>query len=159
ALARAMGQLLLTELSKDTVIEIAGPGAVWPDLPPSREEIVKDLILEVEAGSSGRPNNAATLANYERAMPWLSMLPGVNPAPLAKKGLKALDIDADDMIIEGAPSIQAINQMAGQQNMHAGAGPNAPQNQGGQGDSNGKQPEQPNEPGPQPAFPAPAPTH
>ncbi|MGZ5836368.1 MAG: hypothetical protein ACXWJ5_09210, partial [Xanthobacteraceae bacterium] len=71
ALARAMGQLLLTELSKDTVLEIAGPGAVWPDLPPSREEIVKDLILEVEAGSSGRPNNAATLANYERAMPWL----------------------------------------------------------------------------------------
>lgn len=154
ALARAMGQLMLTELSKETVLEIAGPGAVWPDLPPSREAIVKDLILEVEAGSSGRPNNAATLANYERAMPWLSLLPGVNPEPLARKGLKALDIDADDAFVEGAPSIAAINQLAGQNNQ-AGAGPNAPENQGGQGSDNAKQPDQPNEPGPQPAYPAP----
>ncbi|MBO4228019.1 hypothetical protein [Bradyrhizobium neotropicale] len=154
ALSRAMGQLMLTEISKDTVIEIAGPGAVWPDLPPTREQIVKDLILEIEAGSSGRPNNAAVLANYERAMPWLSLLPGVNPAPLAKKGLQALDIDADDTFVEGAPSIQALNQMAGR-NMHAGGGPNAPENQGGQGADNAKQPEQPNEPGPQPSYQAP----
>lgn len=153
ALARAMGQLLLTELSKETVLELAGPGAVWPDLPPSREEIVKDLILEVEAGSSGRPNNAAILANYERAMPWLSMLPGVNPAPLAKKGLQALDIDVDDMYVEGAPSISALNHMA-QQNMSAGGGPDAPQNQGDKGGDNAKQPDQPNEPGPQPSYPA-----
>lgn len=154
ALARAMGQLMLTELSKETVIEIAGPGAVWPDMPPSREAIVKDLILEIEAGSSGRPNNAAVLANYERAMPWLSLLPGVNPEPLAKKGLQALDIDTDDMFVEGAPSIAAVNQMAGRNNQ-AGAGPNAPENQGGQGGDNAKQPDQPNEPGPQPSYQAP----
>jgi hypothetical protein len=154
ALSRAMGQLMLTELSKETVIEIAGPGAVWPDLPPSREAIVKDLILEVEAGSSGRPNNAAVLANYERAMPWLTMIPGVNPAPIAKKGLKALDIDADDAFVEGAPSIAAINQMAGR-NQQAGAGPNAPTNQGDQGGNNAKGPDQPNEPGPQPEYTAP----
>lgn len=153
-LARALGQLMLTELSKETVLEIAGPGAVWPDLPPSREEIVKDLILEVEAGSSGRPNNAAVLANYERAMPWLSMLPGVNPAPLAKKGLQALDIDTDDMIVEGAPSIMALNQMAGR-NAQAGAGPNAPENQGGQGSDNAQQVDQRNEPGSQPSYQAP----
>jgi len=154
ALSRAMGQLLLTEMSKESVIEIAGPGAVWPDLPPTREQIVKDLILEIEAGSSGRPNNAAVLANYERAMPWLSLLPGVNPSPLAKKGLQALDIDTDDMFIEGAPSITAINQMAGR-NMQAGGGPNAPEQQGGQGGDNAKQPDQPNEPGPQPSYQAP----
>lgn len=161
ALSRAMGQLMLTELSKETVLEIAGPGAVWPDMPPTREQIVKDLILEIEAGSSGRPNNAAVLANYERAMPWLSMLPGVNPAPLAKKGLQALDIDVEDAVVEGLPSIAAINQMAGR-NQQAGAGPNAPTNQGGQGADNAKQPDQPNEPGPQPSYQAPnaaGPTH
>jgi hypothetical protein len=154
ALARAMGQLMLTNLSKETVVEIAGPGAVWPDMPPTREAIVKDLILEIEAGSSGRPNNAAVLANYERAMPWLSLLPGVNPEPLAKKGLQALDIDTDDMFVEGAPSIAALNQMAGR-NQQAGAGPNAPENQGGQGGDNAKRPDQPNEPGPQPSYQAP----
>ncbi|TWA89576.1 hypothetical protein [Bradyrhizobium stylosanthis] len=153
ALARAMGQLMLTELSKETVLEIAGPGAVWPDLPPTREQIVKDLILEVEAGSSGRPNNAAVLANYERAMPWLSLLPGVNPAPLAKKGLQALDIDTDDMFVEGAPSITALNQMARPQ--PGGAGPNAPDQQGDKGGDNAKQPEQPNEPGAQPSYQGP----
>lgn len=153
ALARAMGQLMLTELSKETVLEIAGPGAVWPDMPPTREQIVKDLVLEVEAGSSGRPNNAAVLANYERAMPWLSLLPGVNPAPLAKKGLQALDIDTDDMFVEGAPSITALNAMARPQ--PGGAGPNAPDQQGDKGGDNAKKPEQPNEPGPQPSFQAP----
>jgi hypothetical protein len=43
ALARAMGQLMLLELDPMTVQEIAGPGAVWPAQPPTREQIVKDL--------------------------------------------------------------------------------------------------------------------
>lgn len=155
ALARGMGQLMLTELSKETVVEIAGPGAVWPDMPPTREQIVKDLILEIEAGSSGRPNKAAELANFERAMPYLSMLPGVNPEPLAKKGLDLLDIDLEDAFVEGLPSIVAMNQMAGQ-NMAAGAGPNDPNQQGAEGANNAAGPQQKNEPQPQPAFPAPS---
>lgn len=153
ALARGIGQLLLTELSKETVLEIAGPGAVWPDLPPTREQVVKDLVLEIQAGSSGRPNQAAELAKYERAMPWLQMLPGVNPIPLAKKGLDLLDIDVEDSIVEGAPSIQALNQQAGRP---TGAGQNDPSQQGPQGADNAKKPEQPNEPQSQPAYPAPA---
>jgi hypothetical protein len=153
-LARGMGQLFLTELSKETVMEIAGPGAVWPDLPPTREQIVKDLILEVEAGSSGRPNKAAELAAMERGMPYVTMLPGINPMPLGKKYLGLLDIDVEDAIVEGLPSIVAINQMAGRNNQ-AGAGPNDPNQQGDKGGDNASGPEQRNEPQSQPEYTAP----
>jgi hypothetical protein len=151
AIARATGQLMLQELSKDMVIEICGPGAVWPDTPPTREQIAKDLILGIEAGSNGRPNKAAELANFERAMPYVTLLPGVNPKPLAKKAVELMDINVDDAIVEGLPSIQAMNQMAG--SMAAGAGPDAPDNQGGKGKDNAEGPNQENEPGSQPAYP------
>lgn len=154
ALARGMGQLMLTELSKETVIEIAGPGAVWPDMPPTREQVVKDLILEIQAGSSGRPNQAAELAKFERAMPYLTMLPGINPIPLAKKGLDLLDIDIEEAIIEGSPSIIALNQLAGRQAAASGAGPNDPNQQGAEGEQNAPGPAQANEPQSQPAYPA-----
>ena len=158
ALARGMGQLLLTELSKETVLEIAGPGAVWPDMPPTREQVVKDLILQVKAGSSGRPNKASELANMERGMPFITMLPGVNPEPLAKKYLDLLDINVEDAFVEGMPSIVALNQMAGaaNRNMEAGAGPNDPNQQGDEGDNNTAGPDRPNEPGGQPEFTAPS---
>lgn len=154
AIARSCGQLMLQELRKETVIEIAGPGAVWPDLPPTREQIAKDLILGIEAGSNGRPNKAAELANFERAMPHLALLPGVNPAPLAKKALALMDIDVEDALVEGLPSIQAMNKMAGSAPA-AGAGPDSPDQQGDKGGDNAAGPEQNNEPQSQPAYPAP----
>lgn len=148
-LSRAMGQLMLLELDIDTVREIAGPGAVWPQMPPSREEIAKDLILTIEAGSSGRPNKAAELANMERAAPILVQLPGVNPVPLSKKYLSLLDIDLEDALVEGMPSIQALNHMMGQPPMSAD-----PDAQGPQGADNSPRPAG-DEAGSQPAYPAP----
>ncbi len=157
-LVRAMGQLLLLEVTKDTVVEICGPGAVWPDAPPSREQIAKDLYMEIEAGSSGRPNRAAELANFERAMPYLSLIPGIKPEPIAKKALPLLDIDPEEAIVEGLPSIAAMNQMAGR-NMQAGAGPDDPNQQGDKGRQNAEDPQK-NEQQSQPAYPAPGPvTH
>ncbi len=156
ALARGMGQLMLTELTQETVMEIAGPGAVWPDVPPTREQVNKDLILEIEAGSSGRPNRAAELANMERAMPFLTMLPGINPMPLGKKYLGLLEIDLEEAMIEGMPSITAMNQMAGKPSQ-GGAGPDDPKAQGQEGADNAPGPNQANEPGGQAEHPAPAP--
>jgi len=153
ALARAMGQLLLLEMSKEMVIEICGPGAVWPDAPPTREQVVKDLILEVEAGSSGRPNKAAEIANFERVMPWVQVLPGMNPKPWAQKALTLFDMDVEEAYVEGMPSIASMNQMAGR-NMQAGGGPNDPNRQGGEGGDN-QASTQHNEPQSQPAHPAP----
>ena len=156
-LARASSQLMLTELTTETVTRIAGPGAVWPEM--SAEDIADELYLDIKAGSSGRPNRAADLANLERGMPYLLQLPGVNPTPLARRYSDLLDIDLDEIIIEGLPSITAMNSMAGTM-AAAAAQPGTgdpktdPGAQGDKGGDNAPKPAQ-NEPGPQPAFPAP----
>jgi hypothetical protein len=159
-LARAFSQLCLMELSKDTVMEIAGPGAVWPDMQGNRHEIAKDLLLEIKAGSSGRPNKAADLANMERGMPYLVQIPGINPKVVGEKYTQLLDFDPEDMIIDGLPSITAMNAMASraaQGAVQPGTGdpqsdPNA---QGGEGAQNTPGPgSNQNEPGGQPAYPA-----
>lgn len=156
-LARAGGQLMLAELSKDTVVEIAGPGAVWPDFKQSKDDIQKDLMLEIKAGSSGRPNRAAELADMERAAPVIQQIPGINPEPLAKRYLSLLNIDLEEGYVEGLPSLTALNAMAGKQVQPATGDPATdPNAQGPQGGNNA--PAAPaNEPGGQPAFPAPGP--
>lgn len=153
-LAKARGQLMLLELSKETVIEIVGPGAVWPEMPQTREEIAKDLALDIKAGSSGRPNKAAKLANMERGMPTLIQLPGLNPTPVVEEFLNLLEIDTEKAVAEGLPSIVALNQMATTPSAQPGTGDPAtdPGAQGGKGGGNKPAPQQ-NEQGSQPAFP------
>lgn len=152
-IARATGQLMLMELSAETAVEIAGPGAVWPEL--SREEIAKEVHLEVKAGSSGRPNRAAELANLERAAPWLVQIPGVSPSWMGRYAVERLDdgIDLEEAIVEGLPSIQAMNTASGRPAQEGGGDPRTdPGQQGGEGAQNAPNP-QTNEPGGQPAFP------
>lgn len=152
-LARNGGQVLLAEMSKDIVMDIVGPGAVWPDAPPSRMELARELVLEIEAGSSGRPNKASELANLERGLPYLIQLPGISPKPLARKYGTLLDLDPDELFREGAMSIVAQNNLAGG-SAGAGAptaGGSAPASQGSQGGApEAAGPQQPE--GPQPAF-------
>lgn len=154
-LAKARGQLMLLELTKEMVMEIVGPGAVWPDMPQSREEIAKDLVLDIKAGSSGRPNKAAKIANMERAMPTMIQLPGVNATPIAEDYLNLLDIDTEKAIAEGLPSIVAQNAMASKPSPQPGTGDpkNDPGAQGSEGQQNAPAAQQ-NEPQSQPAYPA-----
>ena len=158
-LARAAGQVMLAELSLQTVQEIVGMGAVWPEL--DREEISKELFLEIKAGSSGRPNKAAELANMERGMPYLIQIGGVNPTVLARRYGDLLDMDMDELIVDGMPSIVAMNAMAaktaGQPQPAPGKGGEDPNQQGGQGVNNAAAPGQKmnnNEQGAQPKYPA-----
>lgn len=149
ALARSFGQLCLLELSKETVQQIVGPGAVWPDVPQSREDIARDLLLEIKAGSSGRPNKAAELANLERAWPVLSATPGIRPEPVAKKLAALLDIDMEELYADGLPSFNAMNALMGKPPVVS----NDPMAQGAQGGANAAVAAQ-NESGGQPAYPA-----
>lgn len=112
ALFRACGTVLLTELNEETVKEIAGIGAVWPEL--SRADVAKELWLEIKGGSSGRPNQSRDAATFERVYPLLVQVPGISPRWLAEKAIKIADDDADleDAIIDGIPSIIAQNAMA-----------------------------------------------
>lgn len=159
--SKAMGHLMLVELPKETVQEIVGPGAVWPEIPATREEIAKDLSLEVKAGSSGRPNRAADLANLERAIPYVMQIPGMRPEPLLRRYLDLLDIDAEEAISAGLPSITAMNTREGQSGGLGGAQGAAPTGnaatdpnaQGGAGGQNTAA-TQAAQPGPQPAYPS-----
>jgi hypothetical protein len=145
----SLGQLLIMELSLKTVKEIAGQGAVWPE--EDRLTVVKQLNLKVRAGSSGRPNQAAQLANMERGMPYMIQLPGVNPYPLARRYSELLEIDLDDIVLEGVPSIQAMNAQVGKGPMQGAGGANDPNAQGSAGSMNA-QSTQVNEPGAQPSY-------
>ena len=147
-IAHATGQILLANMSADTVREIVGPGAVWPEL--SADEIAKDLILEVEAGSSGRPNRAAEIANFERITPLLLQIPGISPSWLAERGIRILDdkTNLEDAIIEGLPPISAMAAAMGSQLTPQGGGATAgadssknPSAQGAQGGNNAERPD------------------
>jgi len=143
-LARAAGQILLLNMSEEMVKNIVGPGAMWPTL--TKAEVSKEIYLEVEAGSSGRPNQAQQLQNFERLAPILMQLPGVKPQFLAKEAIRRMDdtIDVDEAVAEGLPSVTAMN---------GGKMPGMP----GQGDPNAQGPQgannNPAAPQPQPSAP------
>jgi hypothetical protein len=147
-LARATGQLLLLEVDQETVNKIVGPGAVWPQM--QRQETAEEIYLEVEAGSSGRPNRELEMANMERILPFVVQMPGINPAWLAKTVLTRMDdhLDLTDAIIDGLPSIVASNGLKQQGDGDPESDPNA---QGGEGNNNAQRGER-SQQGPQAGF-------
>lgn len=146
-LARDGGQILLAEMNPETVQKIVGPGAVWPDL--DREQIAAEIYLEVAAGSTGRPNKAADVQNFQTLAPIIMQIPGVNPEAFAKEAIRRLDdrLELSDFIQPGLPSIQAMNRQT--QTTAAGPGKD-PNQQGGEGADNAAQPAEPGR-GPRPA--------
>jgi len=159
-LTNSTGQMLLLKLDISTVKKIAGEGAVWPEL--NGAEIAEELLIDIKAGSSGRPNKAADLANMERAMPYMMQANGINITPLMEKYAELLDIDIEDLIMEGLPSQVALNAMASKMVAGAAGGQpgtgnpaSDPAQQGAAGATNAPSAVA-NEPGPQPSYPAPA---
>ena len=151
-LARSTGQLMLLELTPETVTKIVGPGSIWPEF--SREQVAEELFLEVRVGSSGRPNKAAELANLERAAPTILQIPGISPVWFAKQVLERLDetgLDIEEAIIEGIPSMIAQNQLMGNPEPATGDPASDPSQQGSQGAANASQEQ--TQAGPQPAYP------
>jgi hypothetical protein len=122
----------------------------------SKAEVARDLFLEIEAGSSGRPNQALELQNFERLAPILMQLPGIKPAFLVKQALKRLDdrVDVDEAIADGLPSVTSMNsgKLPGMPGM-----PGDPAAQGPQGSANAPAPPAPSSqaPTPPPASPSP----
>jgi hypothetical protein len=110
-IARSAGAIMFQQMSAEQVKKIAGPGAVWPEL--TAQEIADEIQLEIEAGSTGKPNQAAELRNLERVLPYVIQIPGIDPKWLAKEVLKRMDdkLDLDQALAEGAKSIVAQNGM------------------------------------------------
>jgi len=132
-LAGATGQVLFAEMSPETVIKIAGKGAVWPQL--TRQQIADELILKIEAGSSGRPNKAAEADNFQKLAPIMMQIPGMNPEWLLRRAAKVLDdsTDVTDVLGTGLKSIVAMNA---QKQMGTGDPASDPNMQGNQGNIN-----------------------
>ena len=131
--ARIASQILLLEMDVATVEEIAGPGAVWPEL--SAADVARELWLEVRAGSSGRPNKSQEIQNFERLAPFLIQIPGLNPKWLLEQAVERLDdrLDLDEAFAQGLPSIVAQN---GQSQPGTGDPGSDPNMQGGAGGRN-----------------------
>lgn len=146
--ARSSGQILLMNMTLETVQKIAGPGAVWPQA--SAQEIADELSLEIQAGSSGRPNKAAEIANFQQIAPTLLQIPGINPLWFAKEALKRMDdsLDLTEAVQEGVQSIIAQNA---QKQLPTGSPENDPNQQGSKGGQNGGR--HTNDPNPPPAPP------
>jgi hypothetical protein len=133
-LARNGGQILMREMNQDRVKKIVGQGAVWP-ASADAQEIANEILLEIEAGSMGRPNQQQDIANAQRLYPLLIQLPGIDPEFLAKDVLRRLDdrLDLTQAFKSALPSIVAMNGMAqgggaaGPTIPGAGAGPGAAQ--------------------------------
>lgn len=108
-LAKKGGEILLSQMKRDTVLHIVGPGAVWPEL--SMEEIRGQIYLEVEAGSSGPVNQAVDMNVAKQMIPLLIQVPGIDPEAVARFGMRVLDprLDISDFFRKGLPSIQAMN--------------------------------------------------
>ena len=166
AMARAGGQIMLTCLDESTARDIAGAGAAWPQL--DRKQIADELMLTVEAGSSGRPNKTQDIANLERLMPFLLQMPGLSQDWLAREVVRRMDdrIDLSDALQSSAPSAMAVNAQARPPGgppgasgggMPGGAAPGGPPPLQSGGAQNNPQPQesqsQPNPPGRPPMRP------
>jgi hypothetical protein len=149
-LARASGQVMLMEMSDQTVKQIAGPGSVWPVM--TANEVAQELFLEVEAGSSGRPNQAVELANFEKIAPTLLQIPGIDPVWIAKQAIIRLNdkLDVTDAITDSMQSVVAMNSARQPSTGNPQTDPNL---QGAQGAQNALP--APQGPPPSGAYPAP----
>lgn len=138
-LARDAGQIMLAELDPATVQEIAGPGAVWPQM--NREQIAQELYLEIVAGSNGRPNKIQRQQALQQLVPFLIQIPGINPQWLGQKLIEAIDdsIDMTEAFVSNLPSITMMNQAAPPQPMAPGG--EDPTQQGPEGANNAPTPE------------------
>lgn len=142
--ARSGGQILMREMSEEKVKEIVGPGALWPH--QSLSEIVNEIYLEVEAGSTGKPNQAVEVQNFKELAPLIMQIPGIKPARLAQEAIRRLDdrLDLTEFMETGAPAIVAQNRAAGS------AAPAQPQAEGGEESNPAAQGEKGSDNGPPP---------
>jgi hypothetical protein len=110
--ARDSAHVMLTQVSQETATKIAGDGALWPAM--TGADYSMEIYLEIVAGSSGRPNRDRDAANIERLFPLAIQTGEIRPGYLAEKVVETMDetVDLEDAILEGMPSILALNAMA-----------------------------------------------
>ena len=127
-IARDGCHVMLTQVAPEEAIRIAGDGAMWPQT--TGADYSAEIYLEILAGSSGRPNRDRDAAILERLFPLAVQTGAIKPTYLAKHLVQLMDetVDMEDAILDGLPSILALNEAAkaGMTAMQQPAGPVAP---------------------------------
>jgi len=141
--------MLLAEMPAVEVQRTVGPGAVWPDL--TADNIAAEVFMQIEAGSTGRPNRAARIGEFERIAPVLLQVPGVKPDKLAEyaMSLMADNLEVSDFLDPMQPSIASMNSAKPDNGLAADPG-SVPDEQGGQGSMNTPKAKQQQNLGPRP---------
>ena len=134
---RVSGEMLLQGMSEESVKSKVGMGARWPTA--SRladgqqgpgvvtiDDCLEQLVIKIEAASSGRPNQAVDIQNFKEIWPMLeamAMAMGLPLAPLVRHVAKIMGFkfDIDEWIAQGMP-------VAGPSPGPGGAGAPAPGN-------------------------------
>jgi len=91
-IARAGVEMLLRGMSPETVKRIAGPGAAWPT--NDIEDYLNEIIVKIQAASSGRPNRVLEVTNAQM-LGQLLLQAGGNPIPLVEKIARILEEDSE----------------------------------------------------------------
>lgn len=138
AIAKAAGDISLQSFSIEHVKNVVGQGAVWPETPELRENFLNEIFLEIVAASSGRPNRALDIANWERVAQILSQA-GANPMFMVRETLKRLDDRTD--VSEAFP-LQPSATMGTSQPQSGVPGQVPPQGRPGPGKTGPRQPQQ-----------------
>lgn len=94
SLMSAVGEMMFSDsgFSEETIITLVGNGAVWPTL--KRLPYKKQILLSIKAGSTGRPNKAIEVQNFNLIAPQL-INAGANPLGVIQEGVRRLDDQLD----------------------------------------------------------------
>lgn len=122
-IGEAASEILLREMQPETVKRIAGIGAVWPE-GPSAEDFISYIFLRVEAASSGRPNKALEIANFQQLAP-IMLQAGASPEFVLREAIKRLDdrLDIDEIFPYAGQQAMAMAQAQTQPQPSSGEPP------------------------------------
>ena len=157
-MARTASEILVLNVTQDTVQKVVGPGAVWPQL--DRQSVADNVFLEVDEGANGPVNRQQDVQAMVQIVPLLQRVPGISPEWLAKQLIRRMgdDTDMTEAFAEGLPSMEALNQLMGRPPAAPGAPPPGDASGAGKGPPRPPGPGQdPNAQGPAGGTGAPAP--
>jgi hypothetical protein len=65
-------QIALEDLTKAEVVQLAGADCEWPDAPETAEQIFRQVVVRVRAGSTGKPNQAKEREQWGQLLPQIA---------------------------------------------------------------------------------------
>jgi hypothetical protein len=65
-------EIALQDLTKDEVKQLAGEDAEWPEAPQTVENVFRQVVVRVRAGSTGKPNQAKEREQWGQLLPQIA---------------------------------------------------------------------------------------